>query len=109
MNLKDISPESWEQLYENWKKSGLTQRKFCEGQGMDYRDFAYRREKAAIAHRRRLSAGQSEVASLKGSTPVPAFLKVDSSTRVSESKFSAWIEIQLPHGIILKIPTHEIS
>jgi hypothetical protein len=96
MSFKDMATEDWEVLYENWKKSGLNQRKFCEGQGIDYRDFAYRREKAAIAHRRRLSVEKPAVILPKVSTPVPAFLKLESSLSTPKSTLSHWIEIQLP-------------
>ena len=101
MSLKDLSPEAWEILYGNWKKSGLSQRKFCESQGIEYKSFAYRREKASLAKRRSES---SRVLKCPEFTPMPKFIPVEPAQK---SPVSSWIEIQLPHGILLRIPTHE--
>ena len=101
MSLKDMPPEAWEVLYENWKKSGLSQRKFCESQGIEYQSFAYRREKASLAKRR---SDSSLALKCPEFTPIPKFIPVEPAKK---SPVSCWVEIQLPHGILLRILTHE--
>ncbi len=108
MSLKDMSSKDWEMLYGNWQKSGLSQRKFCESQGIEYKAFAYRREKASLAKRRADCAPPKESSA---STPLPRFIPIEVSPvkPVKKSPLFSWIEIQLPHGICLRIPTHEVA
>jgi len=103
MSLKDLPPEAWEALYDSWQKSGLSQRKFCERQKIEYKAFAYRREKASLAKRR---AESRVILKSPEPTPIPKFIPIE---LLQKSPVFSWIEVQLPHGILLRIPTHETA
>jgi hypothetical protein len=103
MSLKDLPSEAWEALYENWRKSGLSQREFCGLQKIEYKAFAYRREKASLAKRR---AESGRALKSPGPKVTPKFIPIEIAQK---SLNYSWIEIQLPHGIILRIPAHEVA
>jgi hypothetical protein len=93
MSLKDMDSEDWQAVYENWKKSGLSQRKFCELQRIEYQAFAYRREKASLARTR---INSNRVLPLRSPKPAVTleFLKVDPGNK---SLVFSWFEVHLPH------------
>lgn len=102
MRLKDIDEAAWAALYAEWKSSKMTQEDFCKTKGLGLRDFIYRREKSFLNKKR---------AETKKSLSAPRFLKLESevapiNTPVPEVKKQEpnFIELVLPHGIILRIP-----
>ncbi len=70
----------WRKLVVSWEKSGESQSKYCKSRGIALATFQYWRKK------------------LKGSSP-GAFLEL--IPQVSEE--SKVIELELPHGIILRV------
>ena len=96
MRLKDIDEVAWAVLFAEWKSSKMTQKDFCKVKGLGFRDFIYRREKSFLNKKR---------AEPKKSLPAPQFLKLESKPALEVRKSNpSFIELQLPHGIILRIP-----
>jgi len=100
MKLKDIDEPTWARLYKEWKNSKITQKDFCEIKGFELKDFIYRREKSALIKKK--SEAEKSLSDAR-------FLKLEqvpSGISATEVKTQApnFIELQLPHGIILRIP-----
>ncbi len=96
MRLKDIDESAWSALYAEWKASKITQKDFCKIKGFDLRDFIYRREKSSIIRKKYEH---------QKSLPVAGFIKLERGPELQiQKQESKFIELQLPHGIILRIP-----
>lgn len=96
MRLKDIDEAAWSALFSEWKCSKMTQKDFCKVKGLGFRDFIYRREKSFLNKKR---------AERKKSLPSAGFIKLESKPPLEIKKSDpSFIELQLPHGIILRIP-----
>ncbi len=96
MRLKDIDEAAWSALYAEWKASKITQKDFCKIKGFDLRDFIYRREKSSIIRKKYEP---------QKSLPVAGFIKLERGPELQiQKQESKFIELQLPHGIILRIP-----
>jgi len=102
MNFKNTDPSNWLSLYEEWKQSRITQRDFCQAKGIAYQDFVYQREKYLISQRK---------FELTQDFPAAGFIKLERDpvqipAPELKKQESSFIELVLPHGIILRIPAH---
>ena len=105
--------QEWLAIFKAWEESGLPQPEFCQSRGLGYAQFSLKRgeliAKGVIArYKRPIRLGKERVPAL----PTPTFTPIAFSQPVPlpsvppKKPESAMIEIQLPHGIVLRIPTH---
>ena len=78
-----------------WESSGLSQKKFCEQQGLNYRQFVYWRW---LLNRNKLNTSAPKLVRVSASTPC-----FNRDTPVPNSA----LEVSLPTGIKLYIKTKE--
>lgn len=95
--------EKWLSIFSRWEVSSLPQQEFCEAEGVSYSQFARKRAellgRGLIADRKTRPLPKQKTA--------PMFVPVEvSGASASKADCHSMIEIQLPHGIILRIPTH---
>ena len=97
----------WLGIFEKWEQSGLNQKAFCKLDGLKYSEFYGMRMELlskGLIHSRQPVGLQG---SLKSERFVPLSISKDSSA--SEPKGvadSSMMEVRLPNGIVLRIPTH---
>lgn len=92
--------EKWYSLLKEWESSGLTQEEFCKAKGVSISRFSHWRTKG-------IESGLFKPARVfKKETAKPLFSSIDLSSLNSEKASKSMLELHLPHGIILKIPTH---
>ena len=97
----------WLGIFEKWEQSGLNQKAFCKLDGLKYSEFYGMRMEL-------LSKGlikSRQPAGLQGSSKAGLFvpLSIAREPSVSEPKGvadSSMMEVRLPNGIVLRIPTH---
>jgi len=107
MDVKKLDEAAWDQLVFDWQKSRLTQKDFCEAKKIDFGAFTYRRQKSVIYKKTKtLEKIAAPIASKPSDLLADRFIKILPEIQKQDSRF---IELQLPHGIILRIPAHEIS
>jgi len=93
----------WHEIIKSWEASGQSQRAYCQSHGLNYNQFRNWRHKGVKS-----GLFQSAASNIgKRSVEAPSFSEVEvvqqaDSTVVS---FEGVIEVKLPHGIILRIPT----
>lgn len=91
--------QDWLSIFNQWKQSGLSQKNFCKAQGLKYSQF-YRARidflKQGVIQSCRPAELQKPLAT--------GFLPISLTSSVA-AKTPGMIEIQLPHGIVLRIPT----
>jgi hypothetical protein len=87
--------QEWQSIFERWKTSPLSQHDFCKAEGVTYGLFS---KKRAILNRKMNQPTQSSLSPLQ-------FLPIDAPRNlVPKPLRPKMIEIQLPHGILLRIP-----
>ena len=88
--------QEWQSLFERWKTSPLPQHEFCKAEGITYGLFS---KKRAILNRKMNQPAQSNLSTLP-------FLPIEAPQYAApKSLCPKMIEIQLPHGVVLRIPT----
>jgi hypothetical protein len=88
--------QEWQLLFERWKTSPLSQHEFCKAEEVTYGLFS---KKRAILNRKMNQTLQ------KGPSTLP-FLPMEVPRYVAPKPLRPkMIEIQLPHGVVLSIPT----
>ena len=85
----------WSEQNALWESSGLAQQKFCEQQGLNYRQFVYWRW---LLNRNMLNTSAPKLVRVSASTPC-----FNRDTPVPNSA----LEVSLPTGIKLYIKTKE--
>ena len=109
MLKREADLSEWQRLSEEWEQSGLKQREYCKGKGISWRAFSQGRTElimrglAKPCYKRSKLVGNREAlrfipVNLPGENSPPQLL----SPASCEARF---IEINLPHGIVLRIPT----
>ena len=88
--------QEWQSIFERWKTSPLSQHEFCKAEGVTYGLFS---KKRAMLNSKMNQPTQSSLSPLR-------FLPIDAARYVGpKSLRPKMIEIQLPHGVVLRIPT----
>ena len=82
---KEDKPAYWQQHFENWKKSGLSQRDYCKQHELTFSSFGY--------WRNRLKAKTADTGKL-----IPVSLSRPAS-----------VNIYLPSGIRIETPLHGLA
>ena len=92
------SQQDWLSIFKQWEQAGLSQKDFSKAQGLKYSQF-YRARidflKQGVVQSCRPAGLQKRLAT--------AFLPIGTSS--AAAKTPSMIEIKLPHGILLRIPT----
>lgn len=106
----------WKKINENWLKSGLTQKQFCQRHQISYSTFITAR---SVLVRSGLMANSQSTAFRKqkqlkneknnSRTFIPIKMMSDHSVvdKTPPERFRSMVEVQLPQGIILRIAAHE--
>ena len=98
----------WIELVKKWESSGLTQAQFCQSEAINYKDFLKWRKvwlKERLPTTKMVKAApitQVEDHELGFSPLQLSHQEVDSG----RSDEPSMIEINLPYGIIIRIPSH---
>jgi hypothetical protein len=99
-----MTEEQWDEVIKRWEQSGLTQLQFCKQYEIDYRVFKRWRTEGLASGRFNPSTrwtNKSESVSFAKVTTLPDELPATTHHDDINTKF---IEINLPHGILLKVP-----
>ncbi len=94
----DAEHQEWLSIFKEWQHSKLPQKDFCKAQGLRYTQFCTKRSEflqQGIIQSCRPADLQKRLAT--------AFLPIGLASSVA-AKTPSMIEIQLPHGILLRIP-----
>ena len=94
-----MTEQAWLSLCKDWEASAIPQREFCAKRQISYAQFCAWRSK--LISRGLLERQQPE--SLKPAAP--AFIPL-SLNNLPAKPANQMIKIQLPHGIMLRIPVH---
>ena len=94
--------EKWLSIFSRWEVSSLPQQEFCEAEGVSYSQFA--RKRAELLYRGLIRDRKTKPLCKQAAK---MFVPIEvSEASPSKPSCHSMIEIQLPHGIILRIPTH---
>jgi hypothetical protein len=99
-----MTEEQWYEFIKRWEKSGLTQLQFCKQYNIDYRVFKRWRTEGLASGRFNPSTrwkNKNESASFAKVTTLADELPATAHHKDLHTKF---IEINLPYGILLKVP-----
>ena len=90
----------WQSILQRWTTSSLSQHEFCKAEGITYSQFSKKR--ATIMSRAKgVNVDETQQPAPLKFLPIEVpQVKVEAKSRVV-----SMIEIKLPHGIILRIPT----
>ena len=108
MLKREADVSEWQRLSEEWEQSGLKQEEYCKGKGINRRAFAQGRTELIMRGlARRCYRHQKPEMNREAMRFVPVNLPTENtpSERVSPSCEVNYIEINLPHGIVMRIPT----
>jgi len=94
---------NWEEINKSWQESGLPQQAYCEKNKIDYACFCIWRSRQI--QQGNLSSMRYKKAKIKSLDFIPLNLK---KTQPKE-KSHGFIEICLPHGIMMRIPTNDVT
>ena len=104
MSVKEESQWDWLAISREWEESDLSQKEYCKSKGISWSLFSQSRTKL-------MAKGLVKPCYKQPKAKYPGgrmeFIPVSLSGAMSEAPNSgekAWIEIQLPHGIVLRIP-----
>ena len=109
MLKRETDLSEWQKLSDDWEQSGLNQKEYCKGKGISRSTFSQSRTKLMMKglakpyYKRSKSAVNRE-----GLRFVPVNLPAENSQPQLLSPASceaSFIEINLPHGIVMRIPT----
>ena len=94
----------WATHCREWELTGLSQKEYCAARGLSYWKFCEQRSLLVScglvkAVRQRGLKGKREVLGIAGESFLP--IELSCAEKVDSQK---WIEICLPHGIIVRIP-----
>jgi hypothetical protein len=95
------SKEDWLSVLKRWEASGVGQRAFCEAEGLLYQQFCLKRKEFL---QKDLIEDKSHWALRKAENH--DFLPIEIKGAASKKRRAPMIEIELPYGIVLRIPTH---
>lgn len=99
----------WMKLSQDWEQSGLDQKKYCARKGIRLSTFSRSRTKLILEGLIKPRHKHSKLAINREDMHfVPVNLPIEnSSLQRANSSIEAhhFIEIQLPHGIVMRIPT----
>jgi hypothetical protein len=90
--------KEWLNILKEAEQSPLSQKEFCKLHGIEY---------LAFRHRRNLFLREKKANQLLPEVRRFIPIEIETPKTLSEPKSSKMIEIQLPYGIILRIPAHE--
>jgi hypothetical protein len=93
----------WLKLFAEWESSGLAQEVFCKRNGISYWKFCQQR--SGLVKRGLLKSMRSVIVKTKKSATglkSPPFMPIQITQ--ARQDLPRMIEIQLPHGIMLRIP-----
>ena len=109
MLKRESDLSEWQQLSDDWEQSGLNQKEYCKRKGISRSSFSQSRSKLleqGLA--KRCDKHSKSVENLEEMRFVPVHLPMDEAlpeqadAAVGSANF---IEINLPHGIVMRIPT----
>ena len=102
--------DKWLELNRQWETSGLTQRQFCDKKKLNFSKFTQWRtqlirEKACVAGDTASKAANIEIHDF---IPVhlPESKNIENPFPDESESVGKYIDIQLPHGISMRIPVH---
>jgi hypothetical protein len=108
MLKREADLSEWQRLSEEWEQSGLKQREYCKGKGISWRAFSQGRTELIMKglakpcyKRRKPEINQEAMGFVPVSFPMESVLSQE-SLGACKARF---IEINLPHGIVMRIPT----
>lgn len=105
MSVKEESQWDWLEISREWEESDLSQKEYCKLKGISWSLFNQSRTKLMAKGWVKPCYKQPKV---KFAEERMEFIPVSLPGVLSEAPQSGkkdWIEIQLPHGIVLRIPT----
>ncbi len=109
MLKREADLSEWQKLSDDWEQSGLNQKEYCKGKGISRSTFSQSRAKLMMKglakpyYKRSKSAVNREALRF-----IPVNLPAENSPPQLLSPAScetSFIEINLPHGIVMRIPT----
>jgi len=109
MLKREVSLSEWQQLSDDWEQSGLNQKEYCKRKGISRSTFSQSRSKLleqglsnhCDKHSKSV-ANREEIHFIPVHLPVNAVSSEQEAPSVVKANF---IEINLPHGIVMRIPT----
>lgn len=109
MIKKELDLREWQRLSEDWEESGLNQKEYCKRQEVSWNAFSQARTKLMMQGLAKpcYNNGKSR-ANQEALRFIPVSLAAtEESARQKEVSVvkSSFIEINLPHGIVMRIPT----
>ncbi len=105
MPVTEATPSNWLKISQEWEESDLSQVEYCKSKGISRGYFIRQRTKLMAqglikpCYKQPKSKGKSRMSFIPMSLPLADVLP---EPQKAESDF---IEIQLPHGVVMRIPT----
>ena len=94
---------NWGEINKSWQESGLPQQAYCEKNGIDYAYFCSWRS-------RQIQQGKlSSLRYKKGKIKPLDFIPLSLKRSQAKEKIPGFIEICLPHGIVMRIPANDVA
>lgn len=109
MLKRESDLSEWQKLSEEWEQSGLKQKEYCKGKGISWRAFSQVRTELIMKGLAKPCYKRSKLVENREALRfIPIHLPGENSPpqRLSAASCEAnFIEINLPHGIVMRIPT----
>ncbi|MCX7122886.1 MAG: hypothetical protein NTV32_04350 [Gammaproteobacteria bacterium] len=109
MIKREVDLSEWQKLSDDWEQSGLNQKEYCKGKGVSRSTFSQSRTKLMLKGLAKPYYKRSKpVVNREALRFVPVNLPAENSPPQRLGPVSCetnFIEINLPHGIVMRIPT----
>jgi len=99
---------NWEEINKSWQESGLPQQAYCEKNGIDYACFCSWRSRQIQQGKLNSLRYKKSEAAIKAQEKLD-FIPLSLKRSQPKEKSHGFIEICLPHGIVMRIPANGIS
>lgn len=100
-----VNSNDWLAISQEWEASEVSQPEFCKRKNLSYAQFTGNRSKLIAAG---LATPCHKQPIFQGTKPTMRFLPINLEAAPQQLESSAapkFIEIELPHGIVMRIPT----
>jgi hypothetical protein len=104
MPVEEESHWDWLAISREWEESDLSQKAYCESKGISWRVFNQSRTKLMAKGLVKPRYKHSKVKLLEERMEFIPVSLPDILSEAPKSGAKDWIEIQLPYGIVLRIP-----
>ncbi len=101
MLKREMDLSEWQKLSDDWEQSDLPQKEYCKRKGISRSSFSQSRAKLVQQGLAKCYAKHAKTAEPQ---EAPHFVPVNFPEAAVTSSLN-FIEINLPHGIVMRIPT----